>query len=308
MNLKKSMPVNVHPEFAHAEKEYLAAERLEDKIKTLEKLISFAPSHKGAENLRADLKNRLKRLKEKQEKGKTSGKSTAVKIKKESMQVALLGFANSGKSTFLKAITNKSPSISEHKFTTKIPEVGMTTFEGASIQIVDVPAADSEFFDQGIINTADVVALVITNLNEIIELEKYKTRAIGKELIIFNKIDQLTANEKRKIEAQLSSKKKKFVLVSAKEKENLEECKEKIFQLLNRIRVYTKEPGKEKSPRPIILEPNETVRDVAEKILKGFSQRVIETKIWGPSSKFPGQKVGLQHKLKDKDVVEFKTK
>ena len=56
------------------------------------------------------------------------------------------------------------------------------------------------------------------------------------------------------------------------------------------------------------MKPNSKVIHVAEKILKGFSKKVKETKIWGPSSKFPGQKVGLQHKLKDLDVVEFKTR
>ena len=59
---------------------------------------------------------------------------------------------------------------------------------------------------------------------------------------------------------------------------------------------------------PIILFPESTVGDVAEKILKGFSLKVKETRIWGPSSKFSGQKVGLKHKLKDMDVVEFKTR
>jgi len=75
-----------------------------------------------------------------------------------------------------------------------------------------------------------------------------------------------------------------------------------------KLRIYTKEPGKEKSNRPIILNPGATTKDVAEKILKGFSQKVKETKIWGPSSKFPAQIVGLNHKLMDLDVVEFKTK
>jgi hypothetical protein len=73
------------------------------------------------------------------------------------------------------------------------------------------------------------------------------------------------------------------------------------------IRVYTKEPGKSPSPIPVILKEGSTVRDVAESILKGFSQRVKETKITGPSSKFPNQIVGLNHVLKDKDIVEFKT-
>ncbi len=66
--------------------------------------------------------------------------------------------------------------------------------------------------------------------------------------------------------------------------------------------------GKDKSPKPIILEPNSIIKAVAEKILKKFSEKIKETKIWGPSSKFPGQKIGLKHELKDLDVVEFKTK
>jgi len=56
------------------------------------------------------------------------------------------------------------------------------------------------------------------------------------------------------------------------------------------------------------MKPDSILKDVAEKILKGFSKKVKETRIWGPSSKFAGQKIGLQHKLKDLDVVEFKTR
>ena len=56
------------------------------------------------------------------------------------------------------------------------------------------------------------------------------------------------------------------------------------------------------------MNPDSTLKNVAEKILKGFSEKVRETKIWGPSSKFPGQKIGLKHKLKDLDVVEFRTR
>ena len=44
----------------------------------------------------------------------------------------------------------------------------------------------------------------------------------------------------------------------------------------------------------------------AEKIFHGLSSRIKETRITGPSGKFPNQVVGLKHKLKDMDVVEFK--
>ena len=85
--------------------------------------------------------------------------------------------------------------------------------------------------------------------------------------------------------------------------------KEKIFQNFDKIRIYTKEPGKEPDKtKPIILNPNSTIKDAAEKILKGFSEKIKQIKIWGPSSKFSGQVVGSKHKLKDLDIVEFKTR
>jgi len=114
-------------------------------------------------------------------------------------------------------------------------------------------------------------------------------------------------DNERKLSATLASKRHNFAIISTLTKKGYEVLKEKVFESFDKIRVYTKEPGKQHSPKPIILNPKSTVEDVAEKILKGFSTKVKQTKIWGPSSKFSGQKVGLKHKLKDKDIVEFKT-
>jgi ribosome-interacting GTPase 1 len=54
-----------------------------------------------------------------------------------------------------------------------------------------------------------------------------------------------------------------------------------------------------------VLNENSTVKDVAEKIFHGLSRNVKETRVTGPSSKFPNQKVSLEHTLKDRDIVEF---
>jgi len=150
--------------------------------------------------------------------------------------------------------------------------------------------------------------ILVDNLNSIKEIEKNLEKAKGKRIIVFNNKKNLNENSLRKISATLQSKKYNFVLISPKIKEGIEELKNKIFQSFDKIRVYTKEPHKEKSPKPLILNPESTVRDVAEKILKNFSEKIKQTRIWGPSSKFPGQKVGLKHILKDLDIVEFKTK
>jgi hypothetical protein len=47
------------------------------------------------------------------------------------------------------------------------------------------------------------------------------------------------------------------------------------------------------------------VKDMAEKIRKDFPDRFIKAKVWGSSAKFDGQTVGIEHVLKDKDVVEM---
>ena len=303
------MTVNAHPEYINAEKEYYSADNDEDKLKALEKMISVLPSHKGAEKLRAQIKLRYKRLKEKITKEKKSKKGgSKAGIKKEDMQAAIIGKTKSGKSSLISLLTNAKPEIADYEFTTKFPIVGMMDYNGVGIQLIEIPAVESEYYDRGVVNSADTILILVTDLSQIPEIEKISERAQGKKIIVFNKIDLLSENEKRKISATLQSKKYNFVLISAKTGEEIEKLKEKLFQSFGKIRVYTKEPGKDKSLRPIILFPESTVKNVAEKILKGFSSKIKETRIWGPSSKYPGQIIGLAHKLKDLDVVEFKTR
>ena len=108
------MPINAHPEYIVAEKEYLAAQTLEEKIERLKKMISVAPKHKGSENLLAQLRTRLKKFLEQQEKSKKSGKGGKPGIKKEEMQAVIVGFTNSGKSSLLSSLANAAPEISSY--------------------------------------------------------------------------------------------------------------------------------------------------------------------------------------------------
>ncbi|MEM4259188.1 MAG: TGS domain-containing protein [Candidatus Pacearchaeota archaeon] len=301
------MPINASYEFTNAEKIYLQAKTLEEKIAALEEMISKAPSHKGAENLRAELKARLKKLKEKQEKTKSSGKTTKKVIKKEGYQCALVGLPNSGKSSLLSVLTNAKPKISEHPFSTKEPEIGTMDYQGVKAQILDLPSIGSEFFDIGQVNTADCLILVIENLQDLEKINPLLSKATGKRIIAVSKSDRFDESQMRKILETIKSKRLDAIIISSVTNYNIEALKEKIFSCMDSIRVYTKEPGKAPSPEPITLPKNSTVKDVAESILKGFSKKVKEARVTGPSSKFPNQRVGLNHILKDKDIVEFKT-
>ena len=171
-----------------------------------------------------------------------------------------------------------------------------------------MPSIGSEYFDSGIVHTADCIILVLSNLNEMEKITPFLSRSTGKKIIAINKSDILSEEDKRKLTEKIKSKKLNALLVSSLTGEGIKELKSKIASSMNLIRVYTKEPGKQPAKDPMILRMNATVKEAAESILKGFSARIKEARVTGPSSKFPNQKVGLAHPLKDRDIVEFHTK
>ena len=299
---------NQSPEYQRAEKHFLEASNDEEKLVWLSEMIREAPKHKSAEKMQANLKTRYIKLKKKLETQKKTKKSNSKGIKKLDMQAVLVGFTNSGKSSLIKTLTNAHSKISPNEFTTKEPIVGILNYQNIQIQIVDLPSLKGENFDIGIANMADVLIIVVTDINEINEIIQNLPKIRGKKLIVFNKIDLLTPNEKRKISETLKSKKYDFILISTITKEGIEELKEKIFDGFEICRIYLKEPGKEPTTKPLIVKPNSTVLDIANKISHELAKTISEVHIWGPSSKFPNQRVGLTHKIKDKDVVEFRTK
>ena len=253
----------------------------------------------------ANLKTRYIKLKKKIENiKKTSRGSGKLGIKKEGLQAVIVGFTNTGKSSLLSSLTNTKPAISPYEFTTKHPIVGMMNFSGVLIQLIEIPAIGSEYYDRGLVNSADVIIILVNKIEQIGQIEKNLVQGEGKKLIVFN-INE--GSDSRKLESTLKSKKLNFTIINTENGDGLEELKEKIFLGFQKIRVFTKEPGKSKSERPFVLEPNSTIRDIAKKIFHDTS-KVKETRIWGPSSKFPGQVIGLNHELKDLDVVEFKTR
>tara|TARA_B100000315_G_C14534321_1_gene567709 strand:- start:654 stop:1580 length:927 start_codon:yes stop_codon:yes gene_type:complete len=302
---------NQSPFYQKAESKFLTAENDDDRLTYLEEMIRECPKHKSAEKMLAKLKTRYKKLKEKIEKTKSIKKSSSKKgIKKEEMQAAIIGFTNSGKSTLISILTNARPNISwndQTKFTTKKPEIGMMEYpKNVLIQIVEIPSIESPYYEKSLANTADIILTVVTKIKDIEKVKEMIKNSRGKQIIVFNKIDNLTENEKRKIQETLRSKKHDFVLTSSKTNEGIADLKEKIFRSFDKMRIYTKHPGKGKAEKPIVLNKGSIVKDVAEKIFHGFSNQVKEVKITGPSSKFSNQKVSLNHELKDLDIVEFR--
>ena len=300
---------NQSPFYQKAEQEFHEATTDEERIACLEIMMKECPKHKSSENMRKNLTNRYKKLKENITKQKRSGKGGQAGIRKTDMQCVLAGFPNVGKSTIFKTLTKQKTNISPNPFTTHSPQLGTFYFEDAQIQIIDAPPFPNH--DKSLLNSTDTILLIIDNLDQIKETEKFLYRTPAKIILIYNKEDILSGEERRKIEANLKSKYKKFnyIFFSSKPtKTKINELTKKIFGTFPIIRIYTKEPKKAASKEPMILKENSTFKDAVDKIIKGMSQNIKRARIWGPSSKFGGQTIGVEHILKDKDVIEFQTK
>jgi uncharacterized protein len=55
---------------------------------------------------------------------------------------------------------------------------------------------------------------------------------------------------------------------------------------------------------PVPLRPPATVVDAARAVHGELADRCCGARVWGPSARFPGQRVGRGHELCDDDTVE----
>ncbi len=93
------------------------------------------------------------------------------------------------------------------------------------------------------------------------------------------------------------------MFISAEKGIGLEELKETMYRKLDFIRVYLKPPGKKPEDKPMVLRRGATVRDICERLHREMVEKFRYAKVWGKSVKFPGQRVGIDHRLEDGDIL-----
>lgn len=128
-------------------------------------------------------------------------------------------------------------------------------------------------------------------------------------LVVANKLDIQGAEEKLEKLKKFVNRHFKIIPVSSKTGLGLEKLGVVLFDLLEVIRVYTKEPGRKRpAPSPFILKKGATVEKLARQIHSDFLVRFSYAKIWSRRLPFSPQKVGLSFILGDKDIVEIHTR
>ena len=294
------MPVNAGPEYFAAEKHYSEARTIEQKIDALHEMLRTVPKHKGTENLRADLRKRLSKLrKELVIERKKTHKPKSVIRKEGAAQICIIGLTNSGKSTLLNSLTNAHVKISEYPYTTKEPQVGMMFYNDLQFQLVEIPSSFNSGF-LGLLHSCDLI-VVMLDATQKIDRQKDELTKILKDKKLDDKEMVFVKNK-----SKVCGLDQNLICIDAQSHVGLDELKEIIWQSLDLIKVYTKSPNKPKDIPALALKKNSTVKDLAKEIHKDFIKTFKFARI-SNSTRFSGKKVGLDYKLQDNDVVEIHT-
>lgn len=326
------MPANLSPDYHKADELYKQAATSAEKVSALEKMLATIPKHKGTEKMQADIRRRIKKLKEEAQKKGGPQRSFTSHVEKEGAgQIALVGPPNTGKSTLLAALTHALPEIADFPFTTRKPLPGMMPYRNIQIQLVDLPPITAEFAESWAINIIRVAdaSVFLADLGSEDTLEQIDTvlrrleqgkvrlvrslpegyemgeQALKKAILVGNKADLGEAPENLQILAELFRDRFPVLSISCTRSTGLAELKDAIYSLLGIIRVYTKMPGREADrDRPFVMPLGATVMDAAERVHKDFARNLKYARIWG-SERYSGQMVQRDYVLCDEDVIEY---
>jgi len=325
------MPANLTPQYLAADERFRTAKSCEEKIAALEEMMATIPRHKGTEKMQADIRRRLKKLREEGAR-KQSGKSQfSYHVEKEgAAQLVIVGAPNSGKSSLLCAVTNAVSEVADYPYTTRKVVPGMMKYQNVQIQLIDTPAISPEFMETwlaGIIRNADgVIVTVDLAADDVLEqlemvisrLEECRIRLKGdvgseipghvaevRALVLGTKAESEGARENLEVLRELYASRFPVLAVAGDDPESLGALKKEIFTWLSICRVYTKTPGvKVDMEHPFIFKAGSTVIEVAEGIHKDLAEKFKYARIWG-SERYEGQMVQKDYVLRDGDIIEI---
>jgi len=330
------MPANLTPQYLAAEERYKQARDDREKMKALKEMMANIPKHKGTEKLQADIKRKIARLKDDME-GKKSkgGHRFSYSVEREgAAQVVVVGPPNVGKSCLVSNLTGASLEVADYPFTTRIFQPAMMPYEDIQIQLIDLPPLSEEYTENwvsSIIRIADMMIMVVDvsrdDLLEQVEmtlaiLDRFKIRiknntvdnsaenpylSFLKTMLVANKIDLPGAEDNYNILKEFYGGKFELFPAAALTNTNLLPIKQKIIDLLEIIRVYSKRPGHEpETNRPFTFQQGSTLLDFAKAVHKDFAEKLKFARVWG-THVFDGQRINKDYILQDKDIIELHT-
>ena len=125
-------------------------------------------------------------------------------------------------------------------------------------------------------------------------------------IVIANKADLLHATERHSKLLNTVGSKMPVLAISSHTGLGLSTLGRQLFDTLDMLRVYTREPSSTRpSPEPFIMKKGTTVGELTRRIHSTLFSGFRYARIWGRSVSYDGERVGVGHVLSDGDIVEI---
>ena len=203
----------------------------------------------------------------------------------------------------------------DYPFTTLRPIPALTRIGGVLVQLVEIPGLIEGANDDrgggrallGVLRSADAIVYCSRANADPEELRPVRAEVtlagIDKPAFLAaTRADEASADAIERLRAAFPDL--EVVPVSVIDEASLEAFRDAAWRLTGLIRVRLRRMG-ETDPEPLALDPGATVEDVADWVHHDLAATFIGARVWGPSARFDGQRVGRDHAVQDGDVVEI---
>jgi uncharacterized protein len=228
-------------------------------------------------------------------------------------QIALVGPPNAGKSSLLQALSDVQIKIGNYAFTTLRPVPALVRIEGVLVQFVEIPGLLEGANDDhgggraylGVLREADAIVYCQDSTAPPDDLRSVMTEVAraGIErpaLLALTKCDDADAAAAGRFGKAFPGL--PLVTSSVLDDASLARLKAEAWRLTGLIRVYVRDGGD-----PFALPAGSSVLDVAAAIHSDLARDFRGARVWGPSARFEGQRVGRDHVVCEGDAIEVLT-
>lgn len=303
-----------HQTFAQMAKRRLVGKEGRERIRVVRELISQLPDYKNGPY--ADLrKSLLAEIEETRVRSNAVHRDSIAVRREGAAQIALVGPPNVGKSSILQALSEIQIKTGDYPFTTLRPVPALTRIKGVLVQLVEIPgliggAADDRGGGRallGVLRSADAIVFCARAGYPPGELQAVREELAKAEIhkpavLAVSRADEAPDADVDRLAQAFPDL--EMVRVSILDPESLDALREAIWGLTGLIRVYLRSNGATQE-EPLALDPGATVADVADSVHHELGASFSAARVWGPSARFDGQRVGREHLVQDTDTVEI---